>query len=508
MSSDGVYTPAPIRHGSGCGGSGDLGGHERVVQQVKEAGVSLRYPMLEGQQQLLAACVEPRLTRAELEAKAQGLWSAVEPGDNDRVDRQALAAILRAVPPEMLSTLAIKETVQEAWQAIKIRRIGVRRVREANEQQLRREFADMCFKDGESVDDFSLRLCGPANNLHTLGDEITEAEVVKKLLHVVPENLQQIAISIETLLELTRCPLKSASCGRATATTSMPTAGYSTRRKNGWLSSRELLLWRQWRPPGLRTWEEENNGASKETQPKSNDAGRNPGNCTYCGKRGHWAKDCRSKPKPQQAHVAQEDDEGPTLLLARAELDSVPTLPLPVPPLPRATPATPPQSKPLEVVQAKVFASLDDAAERSQRRWILDTGATNHMTGSRSLFAELDTAITGTVKFGDGLVVSIEGRDTILFACKTGEHRALTGVYFIPRLTANIVSLRQIDEAGSKVLIYHEVLRIWDPQGRLLVRVDRSRSRLVTPRNLALNFRTILCIKSLSRTSQDTQNDK
>jgi hypothetical protein len=132
----------------------------------------------------------------------------VEPGDNDRVDRQALAAILRAVPPEMLSTLAVKETVQEAWQAIKIRRIGVRRVREANEQQLRREFADMCFKDGESVDDFSLRLCGLANNLHTLGDEITEAEVVKKLLHVVPENLQQIAISIETLLELTRCPLK------------------------------------------------------------------------------------------------------------------------------------------------------------------------------------------------------------------------------------------------------------------------------------------------------------
>jgi hypothetical protein len=255
-------------------------------------------------------------------------------------------------------------------------------------------------------------------------------------------------------------------------------------------------------------WEEENNGASKETQPKSNDAGRNPGNCTNCGKRGHWAKDCRSKPKPQQAHVAQEDDEGPTLLLARAELDSVPTPPLPVPPLPRATPATPPQSKPLEVVEAKVFASLDDAAERSQRRWILDTGATNHMTGSRSLFAELDTAITGTVKFGDGLVVSIEGRDTVLFACKTGEHRALTGVYFIPRLTANIVSLRQIDEAGSKVLIYHEVPQIWDLQGRLLVRVDRSRSRLVTPRNLALNFRTILCIKSLSRTSQGTQNDK
>jgi hypothetical protein len=75
MSGDGVYTPVPIHHGSGCGGGGDLGGHERVVQQVKEAGVSLRYPMLEGQQQLLAACAEPRLTRAEWEAKVRVMCS-------------------------------------------------------------------------------------------------------------------------------------------------------------------------------------------------------------------------------------------------------------------------------------------------------------------------------------------------------------------------------------------------------------------------------------------------
>ena len=47
----------------------------------------------------------------------------------------------------------------------------------------------------------------------------------------------------------------------------------------------------------------------------------------------------------------------------------------------------------------------------------------------------------------------LEGRDTILFVGKGGEHRKLTGVYFIPRLTANLVSLGQLDEVGCFISI-------------------------------------------------------
>jgi transposase InsO family protein len=134
----------------------------------------------------------------------------------------------------------------------------------------------------------------------------------------------------------------------------------------------------------------------------------------------------------------------------------------------------------LAVVEAKVFAQLDDGGEHDPAMWILDTGATNHMTGSRSAFAKLDTAVTGTVRFGDGSVVRIEGRGTVLFSCRFGEHRGIAGVYYIPRLTANIVSLGQLDRSGSKVLIHHGVLRVWDPRGHLLVRVRRSDDCLYT----------------------------
>ena len=84
----------------------------------------------------------------------------------------------------------------------------------------------------------------------------------------------------------------------------------------------------------------------------------------------------------------------------------------------------------------------------------------------------------GSVRFGDGSWVQIHGRDTVLFRCKDGEHRALTDVYFIPELRSSIVSLGQLDEHGAEVLIRDGVLRIKDQDGRLLAKVQRSRNRL------------------------------
>jgi hypothetical protein len=93
------------------------------------------------------------------------------------------------------------------------------------------------------------------------------------------------------------------------------------------------------------------------------------------------------------------------------------------------------------------------------------------MTGARGAFSELDFDICGTVRFSDGSIVEIEGRGTILFTCKSGEHRALTEVYYIPHLTMNILSLSQMDEAGCRVDINAGLLRIFDQRQQLLVKV-------------------------------------
>jgi hypothetical protein len=42
-----------------------------------------------------------------------------------------------------------------------------------------------------------------------------------------------------------------------------------------------------------------------------------------------------------------------------------------------------------------------------EQRWYLDSGASNHMTGSKAVFSELDGNVMGSVRFGDGSKVEI-----------------------------------------------------------------------------------------------------
>jgi hypothetical protein len=49
-----------------------------------------------------------------------------------------------------------------------------------------------------------------ANQLRALGDKISDKEVIKKILHSVPEQLEQVAISIEMPLNLNSMSIEEA----------------------------------------------------------------------------------------------------------------------------------------------------------------------------------------------------------------------------------------------------------------------------------------------------------
>jgi hypothetical protein len=212
--------------------------------------------------------------------------------------------------------------------------------------------------------------------------------------------------------------------------------------------------------------------------------------CQKCGKVGHWARECRGWPKhDEQAHVAEED-EG-TLLLAHAEVNGSDTLSPPnliqaeaeaaklvvaTQRWPLSTSSMPKQH--VKLVEEEVYAVLGYAGEGDPKRWIFDMGASNQMTDIKEVFADLDLGVIGTVQFGDGSVMRIEGCDTILFACMNGEHRTIVNVYYIPRLTANIVNCGQLDEDGFQIHIEGSVMRIRDEKMCLLAKIQRGAGRL------------------------------
>ena len=69
--------------------------------------------------------------------------------------------------------------------------------------------------------------------------------------------------------------------------------------------------------------------------------------------------------------------------------------------------------------EGKVIPSRYDPQDNDV--WYLDNRTSNHMTGNRSFFSELDEGITGRVKFGDNSCVGIKGKGSIIFQGKSGQ---------------------------------------------------------------------------------------
>jgi hypothetical protein len=149
---------------------------ERVVEKVASAG-PVNYPLLTKTNYNDCAL----LMKIKLEARL--LWAMVDPCDVDfQVDRMALDVIYSAVPPELISTLATKPSAKEAWESIKIMRVDGDRLHKMSSQKLQREYELLAFHDGESVEDFSMRLMSLTNQLATLGDPKPDDKIIEKYL--------------------------------------------------------------------------------------------------------------------------------------------------------------------------------------------------------------------------------------------------------------------------------------------------------------------------------------
>jgi hypothetical protein len=279
-----------------------------------------------------------------------------------------------------------------------------------------------------------------------LGDEIIDKEVVKKMLHPVLKKLEHDAISMETLIDLNSISIKEATghpCAveQRKKTATPPTADADRRLL---LTKETWLAWMKAKEKFSSSGSSNSDGGGgcdrSRGRGRGHDGGRNEGignsgssdgrddgagrgACHNCGKMGHWARECRSKAKKAEANAAQDDE--PALVLVEAvvvETEAIapppPAILPPPPPTSQASPGLPyqeestparttsgPPQAAVHLVKAKVFTLFSEAVEKDPKRWVLDIGATNHMTGSRSAFSKLDKSIHGTIKFGDGSVV-------------------------------------------------------------------------------------------------------
>ncbi|KAI3744492.1 hypothetical protein L1987_57574 [Smallanthus sonchifolius] len=138
---------------------------------------------------------------------AHGIWETLEPralGEepDSKKSKQALAFLFQAIPKEMVLQIASYTDPKQVWDGLKTRYLGVNRVRAARLATLKRELESLRMKEGETVDDFVTKLTGLVSKARSLGHELEEVDLVKRLLDSMPLSFLQIVASIEQCFDL------------------------------------------------------------------------------------------------------------------------------------------------------------------------------------------------------------------------------------------------------------------------------------------------------------------
>ncbi|KAD4585318.1 hypothetical protein E3N88_22919 [Mikania micrantha] len=390
---------------------------------------------------------------------AQGLWEAIEPPTGVAVDEKksevAQAFIFQAIPEDLLLQVAKKKTAKDVWESLKIRYVGADQVQKARLHTLKSEFEGLGMKDGETIDEYAGKLSGMLSKYNSVGATLKDEELVRKLFDPVPERFIHLVASMEQYSDVDTLPIEEA-IGRLKAYED------HLKLKQGNPSSEStLLLTKSESSVGKwfsnkatttvgrgRDWHATRGGRSG-TRGRGSSRGRGD---RWIGRSSQENGGPSGGPGRRPRDKSQEDDETTLLLSVCGEENATMVL----------------------LNEENVYPRKFSDGEPTTNTWYLDNGASNHMTGIKELFAELDERVTGQVRFGDGSKVPIRGKGSLLFDCKNEDQLMIPNVYYIPALHSNVLSLGQLTEEGYEIVMKQEHLRMFDEQGRLVMKVQRS----------------------------------
>ena len=111
------------------------------------------------------------------------------------------------------------------------------------------------------------------------------------------------------------------------------------------------------------------------------------------------------------------------------------------------------------------------------------------MTGSITMFANLDENVKFEVTKGTNSKVSVMGKGRVNILTKKGEKKFMPNVYYVPGLKCNILRIGKLMQKGYNVFFKDDVCTIMDkpPSRQLIVKVH-----MVSNRMFPLNMRSYL----------------
>ena len=111
------------------------------------------------------------------------------------------------------------------------------------------------------------------------------------------------------------------------------------------------------------------------------------------------------------------------------------------------------------------FFAYQSTMHQKNKRWLLDSGCSNHMSPEKEIFCNIDSSINTPVKLGNGQLVESKGMGSISIQTEHGTSQ-IQNVLLVPSLHENLLSLGQLLENGYKLEFDKNMCNIYDKKDK------------------------------------------
>ena len=123
------------------------------------------------------------------------------------------------------------------------------------------------------------------------------------------------------------------------------------------------------------------------------------------------------------------------------------------------------------------MAYVDDEKKNKEDLWYLGSGCSNHMCGKKDCFSDLDASFRESVKLGNNSSMAVYGKGNIRLQVN-GVVQIITGVFYVPELKNNLLSIGQFQQKGLTIVFQHGKCKIFHPERGLIMESRMSSNKM------------------------------
>lgn len=330
-------------------------------------------------------------------------------------DLKAKNYLFQAIDRAILETILCKDTSKHIWDSMKKKYQGSARAKRQLLQTLRSEFEILRMKQGESVSDYFSRAMAIVNKMRTYGDKVDDVMLIEKILRSMTSKFNFVVCSIEEANDIDELSIDELQSSLLVHEQKLNQSEHVEQALKASMENQLSLGGRgrgRSRGRGMRHGESRGMGRGGRYTDKSHIE------CYRCHKFGYYRSECRTNLQNQRgertnfAEEVEDEEEEISLLMA--------------------------------------CHGNEDIQENT---WYLDTGCSNHMSGDKTIFSELDESFHNTVKFGDNSTIAVMGKGEVTLKMNEGSIHTISNVLYVPDLKTNLLSVGQLQEKGYEISI-------------------------------------------------------